>query len=511
MKTKRQFLILLIIIVLSKPGLTQPWYFNELYNPNNTWASGLSIIGTSNGYFGCAISGDSVSDYYYNTCTFLLNPEGEIVFWKNFGKNGYDFYPGYYGSLVQTQYSCYALFGSQHNFQTGFSNGIFYKFNSDGDTLFSKTFFSDSFNTLIGRTCTSTLDGGYVLFGEVSVGLNFSDVILIKTDSGGNEIWRKLYGTSVDDWAVSIVQTNDFGYALGTWAYIPGQIETADPLIIKTDSLGNFEWSLNLGGSYGDDKVMVSTTNDSCIIALSAYADSMYTPEYAYTRINLIKIDQDGNTIWNRKYGASKAVNFITNIISLENGDFMACGYCRYSAYLDPVGWLFKFDYTGDSLWYHEYFYYPENPSYSLNYLYDVSNTMDNGFIAAGCSSTLFPPNQTVKMWVLKVDSVGCEIENCLVGIEEPGGGEAGKPGDLEIWPNPARDWIMLSFPENSSNDVTELVIYNIFGQDVLKMVVIPRNRSVSLKVSNLSPGIYLITCKDSKKRMLNGKFVVSR
>jgi hypothetical protein len=325
MKTISHYLVLFLILVLSRAGYSQPWYFNQIYNPNETWAGGLSIVGTDNGYFGCAISGDSVSDYFYNACTFLLDETGDLVSWKNFGEYGYDYYPcGYRGSLVAVQDNSYASFGSRHNLFTNHYNGIFFKFNALGDTIFTRIFNSDTYNNFIGRTCTASSDNGFALFGEVQDFSGYSDVVLIKTDNQANELWRSQLGTDIDDWGVSIVQTTDLGYILGTWAYIPGLLYTADPIVIKTDSLGNFEWSLNLGGPYGDDKAMVCNTQDSCIMVLTAYADSMYTPEHAYTRINLVKIDLQGNIIWNKKYGASKPVNYISNIISLDNGDFMA-------------------------------------------------------------------------------------------------------------------------------------------------------------------------------------------
>ncbi len=118
MKTIFRILFIFFIIIITRAAIGQPWYFNEIYNPNETWAGGLSIIGTEDGYFGCAISGDSVSDYFYNACTFLLDETGNLVSWKNFGVYGYDYYPGYYSSLIQLEDSGYALFGGRHNLIT---------------------------------------------------------------------------------------------------------------------------------------------------------------------------------------------------------------------------------------------------------------------------------------------------------------------------------------------------------------------------------------------------------
>jgi hypothetical protein len=81
----------------------------------------------------------------------------------------------------------------------------------------------------------------------------------------------------------------------------------------------------------------------------------------------------------------------------------------------------------------------------------------------------------------------------------------------IKISPNPARDWIMLTFPDNVSSGGLELSIYNIFGQEVMEISVSLQNRSFSLNISSLSPGFYLSVCKDLKRKVFKGKFIVAR
>jgi hypothetical protein len=81
----------------------------------------------------------------------------------------------------------------------------------------------------------------------------------------------------------------------------------------------------------------------------------------------------------------------------------------------------------------------------------------------------------------------------------------------IKISPSPARDWIVLTFPDISLSKETDIVIYNIFGQEVMKSSVVPRDRTVSLNISTLSVGVYLAACRDAKKRTIKGKFVVER
>ena len=113
----------------------------------------------------------------------------------------------------------------------------------------------------------------------------------------------------------------------------------------------------------------------------------------------------------------------------------------------------------------------------------------------------------------MKLDSIGCEWAGCdsTVGVEEHGGMEAWKHGELQVSPNPSGDWITLTFPENVYPGPAELAIYNLIGQEVINAKASPQNKMVSLNISNLSPGVYLVTCKDSGQKILKGQFVVAR
>ena len=517
MKNKALLSLLILFGWLYQNSLScQPQYFNEVYNPNGTWTAGKSIICLNFGYFGCAISGDSISDYFYNTSTFLINPEGEIISWKNFGRYGCDFWPGDNGGLTKNNNS-FGLFGTVDDYLNDSMYGLFYKFDNSGDTIFTKAFTSDSDTIFVGRICTTTNDVGFALLGNISGNEANKDIILIKTDSNGNELWRNQYGSDSSDWAKSLIQTSDNGYAIGSWRRIAhiGYEETPDPIVYKIDSLGNYEWSLNLGGPLLDDKPMLCNSQDSCIVVLTAYADSMFNPEYASTRINLIKIDLSGSIIWNKKYGSSTS-NYVSNIKLLDNGDFMACGYIYNSPspYLQ-AGWLFRFNSDGDSLWNREYFYYPDDPVYGINYLYDVSQTEDNGFVAVGQAYTLDPPNNVQKMWVLKVDSVGCEIENCWVGIEEDeetgGQGEEEKMGGMEIWPNPAREILNFKFSILNSGKDYYLSVYDIFGREVRRIKIVDGQDEVIVNVESYPPGVYIAILKKGFDLVESRKFIVAR
>jgi len=512
MKWIIKILICTMLVCITRHIHSQSFYFNDIYNPNNTWAAGLSIIGIDTGYFGCAISSDSITTNY-NTCTFVMSESGKILHWNNFGRWGAHYFAGDEGALAKNN-NHFGLFTSVEDGTLETSYGIFFKFDQYGDSILTRTFFDETDTFLIGRTCTATNDGGFALLGN-NYRDGLADLLLIKTDSNGNEQWRQQYGTDSSDWAKSVIQTADNGFALGTWTRLNAgvyQRVTADPLVFKTDSLGNLEWTLNLGGPVMDDQAVLCPTQDSCIMVATTIGDSMFSIEYAYAKVNLIKIDLQGNVILNKKYGASMVKNSISNLSILENGDIICCGYVKYSIYLNPAGWLFRFNSDGDSLWYREYWYYPEDPNnHGRNYLNDVSATNDNGFIAVGYAYAS-PSDYPEKMWVLKVDSAGCEIADCWVGIEEE---ETGRPGDketgrgLEIWPNPARGIVDCRWSIFDGRGDVVLMIYDVFGREVAEIKVPGKQDQVQINVESYPPGVYIAVLRNGGDFLGSGKFVV--
>jgi len=83
-----------------------------------------------------------------------------------------------------------------------------------------------------------TTDGGYALAGDTeSFGDLWADFWLVKTDGSGNMEWNQTYGEPGEEYAYSLVQTTDGGYALAgvTESFGAGY---RDFLLVKTDEYG---------------------------------------------------------------------------------------------------------------------------------------------------------------------------------------------------------------------------------------------------------------------------------
>jgi hypothetical protein len=84
----------------------------------------------------------------------------------------------------------------------------------------------------------ATSDGGYALAGWTrSFGAGNEDFWLIKTDESGNKEWDWAYGGTESEWARSLVETSDGGYALagGTKPFGAGY---EDFWLVKSDENG---------------------------------------------------------------------------------------------------------------------------------------------------------------------------------------------------------------------------------------------------------------------------------
>lgn len=139
--------------------------------------------------------------------------------------------------LVLSANGNYGIVGyaSPQRMQT--SDMLFVKTDASGDMLHELTIHSDA----IGAGIATTADGGYILCGYTNpFGDDGSDIILAKLDADGNKDWQRIIGGSRMDRALSVAAVKGGGYILTgtTRSYGSGN---QDLLIIKTDAGGNFE------------------------------------------------------------------------------------------------------------------------------------------------------------------------------------------------------------------------------------------------------------------------------
>ena len=512
MKHKISFLILITILVGSNI-CSQQVYFNNRYDLYSvgSWDAVDNCIEVADGYIVSGGTGHPLNYSWHVIAFTLLNTNGEIIWTKLLGDTLAQYYNGYPGSLIQLIDGNYCFSGGKRYFGDTIKDvAIICKLNSEWDTLWLKEFGNrdniiDTVN--IGSQVKETTNNDLIIVGSQYYYGIISKHLLICTDSMGNKLWEKTYGNSGISLAYSVIQTTDGGFAIGGFWYVPGStVNTGDPIVIKTDSLGNKEWEKNLGGPFKDNRALLCKGTDGSIIAGTMYADSMAgSPIHGdpYSRIYIVKLDNDGTIIWDKKYGESKTHNYLTNIRSLADGSFIISGLIT-TDFPHKSGWLMKLSADGDSLWYR--LYDNLHGSMSENYLYDVIPTSDNGFLACGYVYPKLPDTGTQDAWVIKLDSMGCDTPGCATGVN------IYAPRTIEneaflLYPNPANSALNCRLQIADCRSL--LFIYDMFGRKQEEIQIPKGQKEVRIDVSAYSVGIYVAVLKNDKGVPGRRKFVV--
>ena len=147
-----------------------------------------------------------------------------------------------------------------------------------------------------GYAVQATSDNGYIVVGETrSFGPGTPDksnVYLIKTDTHGDTIWTRTYGTVENEVGYAVRQATDNGYVIvGS-----GPDQTGNPsiLIIKTDANGDSVWAKTYRGAERANGYAAVETNDGSFLVAGETIDDIY----------LIKVNADGDSLWTRTYGS---------------------------------------------------------------------------------------------------------------------------------------------------------------------------------------------------------------
>lgn len=288
---------------------------------------------------------------------------------------------------------------------------------------------------LLGGFSSSTI---YADKSENNIGSG--DFWVLKLDTGGNVTWQNTIGGNSEDYLISIYETKDKGIILGGYSnsgiFADKDEENVggyDYWIVKVDSVGDIQWQNTIGGNGDDVLQTIIQTNDNGYI-VGGYSNSNIYGDKSEPNLGnfdywIVKLDSLGAIEWQNTIGGN-SYDYLYKIEQTFDNGYILGGASSSGISGDKSEvsissgaglptldyWIVRLDSTGNILW--------QNTigGNSADYLYDIKENIDGGFIIAGASSSGISADKTLPsfgsldFWVLKISSTGNIIWQSVYG-----------------------------------------------------------------------------------------------
>ena len=181
-------------------------------------------------------------------------------------------------------------------------------------------------------------------------------ILLTKIDSIGLVIWQKCFSSA---YAKKVIATSDGGFVVAAMTFdntIPGYSGLSDYLIFKIDSLGNQQWAHCYGGSSFDEpNDLIECSDGGFIIAGTSDSYDFYaTTNHGGSKdALLVKVDSLGNFQWSQCYGGIDHET-CNSVIETSDGGLALTGSTKSVIGLPHYGfedlWVLKVNYSGNGI-----------------------------------------------------------------------------------------------------------------------------------------------------------------
>ena len=286
------------------------------------------------------------------------------------------------------------------------------KINSSGNLIWSKTYARNQYN--IGYSIAQTSDGNFIAAAFTTDPISHNDFWLMKLNSNGDTLWTKTFPESLTDVPFDIEETNDKGFILAGYTQSFGTGST-DFFLIKVDSLGNEMWNRTYGGALEEEAHSVKQAIDGGYV-IAGWTRSFGAGDYD---MYIVKTDKDGNLQWSQTYGKSHTDKAYSVTLTPDNGFVVTGSGFREGRFVMP---LIKFAPISneDILSVNKLIYSDSNEiKTSADFDFSLAQNYPNPFNPATIISWEMP---VTSFTTLKVyDVLGNEITT-LVNEEKPAG-----------------------------------------------------------------------------------------
>ncbi len=227
------------------------------------------------------------------------------------------------------------------------TNVHLFKTTSNGNLVWEKIYTSLN-HRMIATWMEPVNDGGVIITGHTNNETiwppDSNDIILIKADINGAISWAKTFDTGTDDLGFCVRQTNDDGFIISGFhdAVPTSLVGNTYALLIKTDEFGTILWEKKYQITVRDLDtgeglpILVSQTSDGGYIVTGTTA-STYAAD-----VFIFRTDAVGNLLWCNSYDHDASFfrfSLGLDIIESQAGDIIVAGAMDKNRITDQVNY----------------------------------------------------------------------------------------------------------------------------------------------------------------------------
>jgi len=361
------------------------------------------------------------------------------------------------------------------------------KTDKNGNTLWSKKYdmgYSDANNGSI----MVNVDKSMLIIGstELTGSADDSDILLLKIDSLGNQLWaRAIGGYGID--GGKLFRINNYYYSVGS-SRSYGGANSSGICIYKIDTMGNLINAKYIFGALQPQSSSVEYNNNGTF-TLTGISDYPSGTSWDFIAMH---IDTNGVVLNNKIYSLGAGADYGINFVSTNDG-----------------GYIFNcIDYTGtqkqklfktDSM-----FNSGCLPSYSASFTTtDVTIlTHDTAIVMAVTNIPIIVGVDTI----LETTDVYNLTTNCFgyVGIED----QKEQKNEIFVYPNPNNGNMELEYSFSSSEQAT-FILYDITGREIVRYPLNANANHLTISETTLRNGIYFYKVISENELIGSDKIII--
>jgi hypothetical protein len=465
---------------------------------------------------------------------FAINLKGDTL-WTKY----------YEDTLIGVELNCDAVYDHNKNIiiagdfrVDSIANGLqamLMKIDPRGNLQWLRTFGISTYSYwrgVTGLVAIATNDNHYLCVGQLgidspSLGIDSTNsyILVIRTDTAGNEMSRWQYGNRQYSIPNAGIETSDSS-ALIVGATLSSNTPYSGGFsiyILKIDNNGNLLWDSIYSAPIGVDSAPMGTQyyllsdaeangviedTDGYVVCGHRFARQNFVPHgspAAFQKAWIAKLNkQTGGLIWEKNIGIDNATyQRFYSIIKTRDGGYATVGGWINADQTTGDCWLVKTDINGDSLWSRKYLY--ANDDSLTTAFYNILQTKDNGYILTGHCE----PNDTYSYpWVVITDSMGCLIPGCdtlnATAIKE-------RPDEfvgMVVYPNPASGVAYLLIKSDNNIANLSFKIFDLNGKLISTQNHATTDVTYIINTGNLAKGMYLIEVTSDGKVLAARKLI---